>query len=95
MVDPYLVGLAIEKNCKIATRSLVKNSPSEKVGVLCKQNNRIKVVEYTELSEEMANMTDEKGNLLYGESHVMFNLFSLDAIVKRDYFKYFFLIDYC
>lgn len=80
MVDPYLVGLAIEKNCKIATRSLVKNSPSEKVGVLCKQNNRIKVVEYTELSEEMANMTDEKGNLLYGESHVMFNLFSLDAI---------------
>ena len=80
MVDPYLVGLAIEKNCKIATRSLVKNSPSEKVGVLCKQDNKIKVVEYTELSEEMANMTDEKGNLLYGESHVMFNLFSLDAI---------------
>lgn len=80
MVDPYLVGLAIDKNCKIATRSLVKNSPSEKVGVLCKQDNKVKVVEYTELPEDKANMLDEKGNLVYSESHVMFNLFSLDAI---------------
>lgn len=80
MVDPYLVGLAIDKNCKIATRSLVKNSPSEKVGVLCKQDNKVKVVEYTELPEDKANMIDEKGNLVYSESHVMFNLFSLDAI---------------
>ena len=80
MVDPYLVGLAIEKICKIATRSLVKNSPGEKIGVLCKQGKKVKVIEYTELSEEMANMTDDKGDLLYGESHVMFNLFSLDAI---------------
>lgn len=82
MVDPYLLGLAVTKNCKLATRSLVKTSPSEKIGVLCKQNNRVKVIEYTELSEEMANKVNEKGDLLFGESHVMFNLFSLDAIKK-------------
>ena len=82
MVDPYLVGLAIEKKCKLATRSLVKNSPKEKIGVICKQNNRVKVIEYSELPEDMANKTDEKGNLLFGESHVMFNLFSLEAIKK-------------
>ena len=82
MVDPYLLGLAITKNCKLATRSLVKTSPSEKIGVLCKQDNRVKVIEYTELSEEMANKVNYKGDLLFGESHVMFNLFSLDAIKK-------------
>ena len=82
MVDPYLLGLAITKNCKLATRSLVKTSPSEKIGVLCKQDNRVKVIEYTELSEEMANKVNENGDLLFGESHVMFNLFSLDAIKK-------------
>ena len=80
MVDPYLLGLAITKNCKLATRSLVKTSPSEKIGVICKQNNRVKVIEYSELSEEMANKVNENGDLLFGESHVMFNLFSLDAI---------------
>lgn len=82
MVDPYLLGLAITKNCKLATRSLVKTSPSEKIGVICKQNNRVKVIEYSELSEEMANKVNENGDLLFGESHVMFNLFSLDAIKK-------------
>ena len=30
----------------------------------------------------MANKVNEKGDLLFGESHVMFNLFSLDAIKK-------------
>ncbi len=82
MVDPYLVGLAIDKKCKVATRSLIKNSPSEKIGVLCKQNNRVKVIEYTELPEDMAKEVDSKGNLKFGESHVMFNLFSLEAIKK-------------
>lgn len=82
MVDPYLIGLAIEKNCKLATRSLVKNSPTEKIGVICKQNNRVKVIEYSELPENMAHQTDTNGNLVFGESHVMFNLFSLDAIKK-------------
>ena len=82
MVDPYLLGLAITKNCKLATRSLVKTSPSEKIGVLCKQDNRVKVIEYTELSEEMAKKVNEDGELLFGESHVMFNLFSLEAIKK-------------
>lgn len=82
MVDPYLIGLAIDKKCKVATRSLIKNSPSEKIGVLCKQNNRVKVIEYTELPEDMAKEVDSKGNLRFGESHVMFNLFSLEAIKK-------------
>ena len=82
MVDPYLLGLAITKNCKLATRSLVKTSPSEIFGVLCKQDNRVNVIEYTELSEEMAKKVNEDGELLFGESHVMFNLFSLEAIKK-------------
>ena len=82
MVDPYLLGLAVEKECKLATRSLVKTSPSEKIGVICKQNNKVKVIEYTELPEEMANEVNSNGELVYGESHVMFNLFSVDAIKK-------------
>ena len=84
MVDPYLLGLAITKNCKLATRSLVKTSPSEKIGVICKQNNRVKVIEYSELSEEMANKVNENGDLLFGESHVMFNLFYLDYLIELE-----------
>ena len=82
MCDPYLLGLAISKGCKLATKSLVKTAPEEKIGVLCRDKGRVKVVEYSELSEEMSKKLNDKGELLFGESHVMFNLFSLEAIKK-------------
>ena len=59
-----------------------KRNPEERVGVLCKQNNKIKVIEYTEVPKEMMVATDEAGEFLYGESHIMCNLFSLEAIEK-------------
>ena len=49
MVDPYLLGLAIQKKCKLATRSLVKNSPTEKIGVICKQKNKVKAFPFGEI----------------------------------------------
>ena len=48
-VDTLLLGLAIKQNVNIATRTVIKNSPNERVGVLCKKNGRVKVIEYTEV----------------------------------------------
>lgn len=81
-VDTLLLGLAIKQNVKIATRTVIKNSPDEKVGVLCKKNGKIKVIEYTEIPDEIKTATDETGEWLYGESHIMCNLFSIEAIEK-------------
>ncbi len=81
-VDTLLLGLAIKQNVNIATRTVIKNSPNEKVGVLCKKNGKVKVIEYTEVPKEMMVATDEAGEFLYGESHIMCNLFSLEAIEK-------------
>ncbi len=81
-VDVLLLGLAIKKNTKIATRTIIKNSPYEKVGVLCKQNGKIKVIEYTEIPEEMRNAVDDNGEMIYGESHIMCNLFNIEAIER-------------
>ena len=82
MVDPIFIGLASDGGYYSAGKSLVKAYPEEKVGVFCKKNGKPTVVEYTEISEEMARMTDEKGELLYGESHILCNLFSIEAIEK-------------
>lgn len=82
MVDPIFIGLAKEGNYLAAGKSLVKAYPEEKVGVFCKKNGKPTVVEYTEITEEMANAKDENGELLYGESHILCNLFSIEAIEK-------------
>ena len=82
MVDPVLMGVAIDKNVTVACKSVVKANPQEKVGVFCKRNGKPNVIEYTEITDEMAEARDEDGELLYGESHILCNLFSVGAIER-------------
>lgn len=82
LVDTMLLGVAIKENEQIATRTVLKRNPSENVGVFCKQNGKVRVIEYTEMPKEIAEKVDEKGNLIFCESHIMCNLFSIDALEK-------------
>ena len=82
MVDTLLMGVAIKEGSQIATRSIFKNTPRERIGSLCIQDGKVKVIEYSELPEDMIEAKDENGEILFGESHVMCNLFSLKALEK-------------
>lgn len=82
MADITLLGMAVSKNVQIASKSVVKANPHERVGVFCKMNGHPKVIEYSELPEKMAEEVDVDGELKYGESHIMCNLFTIDAIEK-------------
>ena len=81
-VDTLLLGIAIKNNVKIATRTIIKNDPYEKVGVLCKKNGRVNVIEYTEIPEDMRFAINEHGEMIFGESHIMCNLYNIEAIEK-------------
>lgn len=82
MADPSLIGLAIKRKVQIASKSIVKAGPHEKVGVFCKMNGHPKVIEYSEMTEKMAEEVDQNGELKYGEAHIMCNLFTIEAIEK-------------
>ncbi len=82
MADTTLLGLAIKENVQIASKSIVKANPTERVGVFCKMNGHPKVIEYSELPEKMAEEVENNGELKYGEAHIMCNLFTIDAIEK-------------
>lgn len=82
MVDPMLLGLTKKRGTEIASKTIVKNSPYEKVGVFCKKNGKPGVIEYSEIPESLIEEVDENGELMYGESHIMCNLYTLDAIEK-------------
>ena len=81
-VDPVLIGLTCVKNAEAAGKSIIKASPTEKVGVFCKHNGRPSVIEYSEISKQMAEERLPNGELKYAESHILCNLFSLKAIEK-------------
>lgn len=82
MVDVTFLGMAIKQGVQIASKTVVKANPNERVGVFCKMNGHPKVIEYTELPEKMAEQVDINGELKYGESHIMCNLYTIDAIEK-------------
>ena len=80
MVDSTLLGVCLDKNIMAGGKSVVKAGPKERVGVFCKRNGKPGVVEYTEITDDLAEAVDENGELLFGESHINCNLFSVKAI---------------
>ena len=82
MVDPVLMGIAIDKKVTAAGKSVVKANAHEKVGVFCKKNGKPSVVEYSEISEEMAERITADGELVFGESHILCNLFNISSIER-------------
>ena len=82
MTDELMIGYSVSEGVLATGKSIVKANPKEKVGVFCKRDGRPSVVEYTEISEEMAEETDENGELKFGESHINCNLFNIKAIEK-------------
>ena len=82
MVDPVLMGLTIYRGAEVAGKSVLKNSPKENVGVFCKRDGKPSVVEYSEINPIMAEATDLSGELLFGESHILCNLFNIETIKR-------------
>ena len=79
-VDDILLGLALDKNVLAGSKSLVKAYPEEKVGVFCRKNGIPSVIEYSEISKEMAEERAENGELKLAESHIVSNLFNVSVI---------------
>ncbi len=63
--DPVFVGATIVSGKMSGAKVVRKTQPQEKVGVLCLENGKPSVIEYYELTEEMANMRAADGSLVY------------------------------
>ena len=81
-VDPVLIGISISNKVDAAGKSIIKANPHEKVGIFCKRNGKPSVIEYSEISDSMAEERLENGELKYAESHILCNLFNIEAIEK-------------
>ena len=86
IADPCFVGATIRKNCVAGAKVVRKNDPHEKVGVICLEDGRPSIVEYYELTEEMAQAKDENGVPAYYFGVILNYLFSvteLERILER------------
>ncbi|NLL78758.1 MAG: UDPGP type 1 family protein [Clostridiales bacterium] len=75
IADPCFVGATIAKECAVGAKVVRKNAPDEKVGVMCLEDGRPSIVEYYELTDELMNAKDEKGEPAYNFGVILNYLF--------------------
>lgn len=76
IADPLFVGATIASGCESGAKVVRKAAPDEKVGVLCTEDGKPSIVEYYEMTEEMAAARKENGSLQYGFGVILNYLFS-------------------
>ena len=65
IADPCFIGGVIAENRASGSKVVRKAAPDEKVGVMCLEDGRPSIIEYYELTQELMDAKDEKGEPAY------------------------------
>ena len=82
IADPVFVGATINSGCTVGAKVVKKNAPDERVGVICLKDNHPSIVEYYELTDELMNAKNEKGEPAYYFGVILNYLFRLDELIS-------------
>lgn len=80
IADPSFVGATILSGCEVCSKVVRKTNPDERVGVMCLEDGKPSVVEYYELTDEMRQAKDEKGDPAYNFGVILNYLFKKEAV---------------
>ena len=78
--DTVFLGHHIKTQAEVSSKCVRREDPSERVGVFCKLNDAVRVIEYTELQDEDRRARDETGALKYTSGNIANHVFSLDFL---------------
>ncbi|MBE5896190.1 MAG: UDPGP type 1 family protein [Lachnospiraceae bacterium] len=78
--DPAFIGATIESGKVSGSKVVRKVDPYEKMGVMCLEDGKPSVVEYYELSEDMAEATNPDGKLTYAYGVILNYIFRVDKL---------------
>lgn len=79
-VDPLFLGLMIDKDTKIASKSIFKKEPLEKTAVYCLKKGRTSILNYDDIDEEITNKKFDDGRYCYREANMLSHIMSIDAV---------------
>lgn len=82
IADPCFIGAVLDAGCACGSKVVRKCAPDEKVGVMCLEDGRPSIIEYYELTEELANAKDENGDPAYYFGVILNYLFRISDLEK-------------
>lgn len=83
IADPVFVGATLEAQVNVGAKVVRKNAPDEKVGVMCLEDGTPSIVEYYELTEDLMNAKDAKGDPAYNFGVILNYLFKVTALETK------------
>lgn len=79
--DPCFVGYCIAMNADVGNKVVWKTEPHEQVGVMAsKVGKKPCVVEYSDITTEMAERADQDGKLVFGAANICNHYYTLDFL---------------
>ncbi len=83
MIDPVFIGLhaaAPDSSGEMSSKMIAKTDAAEKVGVFCKADGHVRVIEYSDLPAALTNERDERGELRFNAGSPAIHVISLDFV---------------
>ncbi len=78
--DPCFVGATAIRKASVGAKVVKKAAPDEKIGVMCLEDGKPSIVEYYDLSQEMMDAKDDKGEPAYNFGVILNYLFHVPEL---------------
>lgn len=82
IADPCFVGAVVQEGVEAGAKVVKKAAPDEKVGVMCLEDGKPSVIEYYELTDELMNTLNDKGERVYNFGAILNYLFEVKALER-------------
>ena len=82
IADPVFVGATIETGKACGGKVVRKAAPDEKVGAMCLEDGRPSIIEYYELTQELMDAKNEKGDPAYNFGVILNYLFRVEDLER-------------
>ena len=83
IADPLFIGLHKLTNAEMSTKVVRKELPEEKVGIVGYINNKLGVIEYSELSPKQAQKRNSYGNLVFSAANTAIHMINIDFAIAE------------
>ena len=80
IADPCFIGATMDRGCDVGAKVVRKNHPDEKVGVMCLKDGHPSIIEYYELTNQLRDTLDEKGEPAYNFGVILNYLFHVESV---------------
>jgi UDP-N-acetylglucosamine/UDP-N-acetylgalactosamine diphosphorylase len=82
-LDPLFIGLhaaAPDSSGEISSKMVLKTDPREKVGVFCRADGKMAVIEYSDLPRDLGEQRDESGRLRFNAASIAVHVISVEFV---------------